>query len=101
MHVGETITFAGEFWTDHIERAGVRPNGCDRFIHLREVSPEADKVLMVLDGPVYRIEAIFTGTIVFDGERAEWPPDMWIRDDGVRLNISRITDVKIIDPDSH
>jgi hypothetical protein len=76
--MGDTITFAGEYWTDHIERSGVRPKGCDRFIHLQEVSPEADKVLMVLDGPDYPpdrgIEAIFTATIVFDGERAEFPP---------------------------
>ncbi len=93
-HIGETITFRGEYHTDHIERSLVKPLGCDRGIGLGGGSdPEVWKPIQAVESPVYdpwrRIEATFTGTVV--QRRANGM--QYANDDGVRLRIDRITDV--------
>jgi hypothetical protein len=98
MHLGQTVTFTGAYRSDHIERSYVWPNGCHRAIDLGQISPEANKILDSVDDRTYehRIEATFTGTLVQE-EREVSIDYRWWRDDGVRLNISKITDLKITD----
>jgi hypothetical protein len=88
--------------TDHIERSLVLPNGCDRGIGLGNLSPEAQKALYSADDgddPLTerKVEAIFTGMLV----QEEPNGFMFYKDDGVRLNISSIADLKISDSASH
>jgi hypothetical protein len=98
IYMGETVTFAGEYMSDHIERSVVLPKGCDRGVGVGRLSPQAEKVLESADEPPYRfnrrIEAIFTGTLV----QEEPNGFLFYKDNGVRLNISNITDLKITDP---
>ena len=99
-HLGETITFYGEYLTDHIERSLILPNGCDRGIGLGQLSPDADKVLSSADNPLKferKIEATFTGTLVQDKPNGF----TFLNDDGVRLDISHIADQKVTDQQPH
>ena len=99
-HVGETIIFHGEFRTDHVERSLILPKGCDRGIGLGQLSPDADKVLSGAydrSKPNSKIEATFTGMLVKDEPNGF---KFW-NDDGVRLDISHIADLKVTDPPPH
>jgi hypothetical protein len=95
-YVGLTITFAGRYLTDHIERSLILPRGCNSGIGLGELSPEAEKVLEGANDPTKpdrRIDAIFNGTLV-----QEKPNNFeFHNDDGVQLSVSSVTDLKIHD----
>jgi hypothetical protein len=64
MHLGETVTFTGEYITDSLERFWVRPNGCECGIPLGQRAAEGDDLLdRAVDDtkPKRRIEAVFGG----------------------------------------
>lgn len=100
-NVGVTITFVGEYMTDYIERTLILPKGCDRGVGLGELAPEADKLIEQVANPLSprdrKIEATFTGILV-QGEPNGFT---FHKDDGVRLNVTAITDLKVVDPPSH
>jgi|SRR5580698_4721316 hypothetical protein len=97
-HIGETITFRGEYVTDHIERSLIEPVGCDQGIGLGATSADADQALNAADPPPWsnsrRIYATFTAVI-----SQEKPNDFqFLADKGVRLDVARVVDVKVTGP---
>jgi hypothetical protein len=95
-HLGETITFVGKYQTDFIERSLIVPNGCDRGVGLGTVAPDADHLLDQATDPLKpdrRIDATFTGTLVQDKPNGL----TFHNDDGVRINVSKVTDLKVTD----
>jgi hypothetical protein len=100
-HLGETITFDGEYLTDNIERPLILPNGCDLSIIVGQISSDANKTLTSADRPPLKsgrkVEATFTGTLV-QGQ----PNGLTYKyDDGVRIDLSSIAKLKITDPQSY
>jgi hypothetical protein len=75
----------------------VTPAGCDQGIGLSEITPVAGRLLNEAVHPLYlerKIRATFTGTL------AQYDPDgyLYFHDNGVRLNVTRVTDLKISKP---
>ena len=97
-HLGETLTFRGELLTDHIERALIRPIGCEKGIGLGEMTPAAQKLVDDADPPIWlpgrrRIVGLFTGTLI----RGEPNGSEFIRDDGVRLNVTVASHLEVFE----
>jgi hypothetical protein len=91
-HVGETISFHGEYLTDHIERSVVVPSGCSRGIGLGGYNREVWKPIDSVDSPWVprrHIEATFIGTLI--KQRANVA--QFAADDGVRFKVDHVTDV--------
>ncbi|WP_156029707.1 hypothetical protein [Sphingomonas sp. URHD0057] len=98
-HVGMTLTFEGHYVTDFTERSLVLADGCGFGIALVRMTPEAEKVLRTAvdeSDPDREIGAIFTGTVV----QREPSGMMYSHDTGVRLMVSKITNLKIVEPKS-
>ncbi len=93
-HIGETISFRGEYVSDGIERAIVTPAGCDSGFGIGTIAPELVSQMdsHVLPGfyPALKIDAVFTGQLV-----QGTPNTAQFRlDDGVRLNITAVQDIR-------
>ena len=93
-HLGETISFQGEYVNDHSGPALVRPIGCDQAIVLREMDPAARMMLDRVDPPPWtgqprRFVALFTGRLVHTGVTAT-------DDDAIRLHVAEVTNVRVV-----
>jgi hypothetical protein len=87
-HIGETITFTGEYGSD-IERALVLPDGCPWGVGVGTIAPEAEIALEAFQGkPTNTVHGAFTGTLV----RGAPNGFEFYKDDGTRLNITRLAD---------
>jgi hypothetical protein len=94
-HIGESVTFLGEYMTDHLERSLVLIVGCDRGIGLGSMSPEAEKLIDAADPQPWsfdrHIRGVFTATL-FQVQ----PNGMtFMNDDGVRLNVTSVTNLVV------
>ena len=87
-HAGETITFLGEYTSDHMERSVIRPAGCRSGIGVGTVDPVSEKLIDRLDSfqGGKGVRGQFTGTLV----QVEPNGMTFFRDDGIRLNVSRL-----------
>ena len=85
-HIGDTITFAGEYASD-FERALVLPDGCQWGVGVGTVAPEVASAIGTFQGrPSTSVHGIFTGNLV----RSAPNSFEFYRDDGTRLNITRL-----------
>ena len=98
-HLGETLTFAGEYTADR--RGGfalVRPLGCDQETGLSNIAPAARRQLDAANPawapPRRRVVGRFTARLVLaprDGAR-------FFDDDGVRLQLASVSGLHVIEP---
>lgn len=96
--IGRTITFVGDYITDHIERTLIIPKGCKQGIGVGATSKMVDDRLNAVDDPLSlsasrRIRAIFTATLI----QAEPNGAQFFGDPGVRLSVSRVSNIEVID----
>ncbi len=87
-HVGETITFPGDYTSDHMERAVVWPTGCRWGIGVRATNNNVKKLIEPLDPPWGHngVRGRFTGKLVQSARNGM----LFFHDDGIRLNIIRL-----------
>lgn len=85
-HVGETITFPGDYTSDHIEREVISPTGCRWGIGVRSTDRNITRIIEQLDRPESRkgVRARFTGKLVQVAPNGM----LFFKDDGVRLNVT-------------
>ena len=93
-HLGETVTFRGEFTSD-MERAVIRPVGCRYGVGLGSMDSQSADIVQKLAPPflVKRgknigptgVRATFTGTLILGAPNGM----MFRQDDRVRLNVTR------------
>jgi len=93
-HVGETISFRGEYDSDGIERAIVMPAGCDSGFGVGTIAPalvtQMDSHVLPGFYPARKIDAVFTGQLV-----QSTPNTAQFRlDDGVRINITAVQGIR-------
>lgn len=85
-HIGETITFAGEFGSD-IERSVAWPDGCPWGVGVGKIAPDAEKIINAFQGhPAITVHGTFTGTLTRVGSNGF----EFYKDDGMRLDIIRL-----------
>lgn len=91
-HLGETITFEGEYTSDHMERSVVGVVGCRSAIGVESMDPETQAAIDRLDRPedakkgFTGIRGQFTATLA----RKEPNSLLYFHDDGIRLDVHRL-----------
>ena len=94
MHVGETVSFKGTYTSDGRERAIVTPLACRTAFRIWGIPDDVGRLLdpHVMPGmyPYGDVEATFTGVII----QVKPSDAQFYRDDGVRLNIVSVNDLK-------
>jgi hypothetical protein len=97
-HVGETITFTGDYSSDQIERAVVSPKGCAKGFGVGAIAEDAQKAMDPRTAPglypARDIEAVITGVLV----QVKPSGGQFFHDQGVRLNITSVSQVKPLKP---
>jgi hypothetical protein len=99
--VGEQVSFRGEYISDHSGLTMIRPVGCDRGAGVAVIEPSAVRRIDEADPrpwsfPGRRLIAQFTATLVQGGQ----DESDFDHDNGVRLSISSIRYVKVVQPAS-
>jgi len=94
-HVGQAVAFRGEYLSDHEGPAEVRPLGCDAAIAVSDIEPAVEAAIERADpppwtGPHRRLIGTFTARLVQSGAEFSY-------DEGVRLSISGLTDLRVTD----
>ena len=95
-HVGQAVAFRGEYLSDHEGPAEVRPLGCDAAIAVSDIEPALEAAIERADpppwiGPRRRLIGTFKARLVQSGAEFSY-------DEGVRLSISGLTDLRVIHP---
>lgn len=93
-HVGQAVAFRGEYLSDHEGPAEVRPLGCDAAIAVSDIEPAVEAAIERADpppwiGPRRRLIGTFKARLVQSGAEFSY-------DEGVRLSISGLTDLRVI-----
>ena len=96
QHVGEVVSFRGEFVSDHLGVATIRPVGCKERAGIDVIRPAALRRLHQADpvpwsSPSRHLMAEFTARLVRSGARTA---DVG----GVRLSVSTVRDLSVIEP---
>jgi uncharacterized protein YecT (DUF1311 family) len=99
-HIGETITFPGDYQTDRAAGlALILPVGCDRAAGVAGMDAGAKRLIGEADPPPWplphrRLLGVFTARLIQDA------PDesVFDHDDGVRLEVAQIADLQVIQP---
>jgi hypothetical protein len=96
-HLGQTVVFRGEYLTDHMEKAAIRPIGCDVAFGLGSLADDVERRIQSADPPPWispqrRMIAVFTGLLTQRGRDGL----QFYRDDGIRLDVTSMTDLKVI-----
>lgn len=95
-HIGQTLSFRGEYLSDRRGTVVVRPIGCEEAVVVRDLD-QAARSMADRVGPStrtatsQRFVALFTATLVHAG-----PPGS--EDDATRLSVKSITNVQVIQP---